>query len=282
MSTITINGSPINIYQYSDGSVSVTIPLELKNQNDLNIVANLTSPMLVLALYDILNYFDTFPANINLILNYLPNARQDRIQETDKGIKPDSFNTFVRHLSCYKEILKSVRIFDPHSILNISCLDVNDIPFEMVTIDKTIDYSLIDKPNCIIAPDKGAEIRASLVANILKVPYYIANKVRNPDTHEIQLEFNTDVNLENSSVLIVDDILDYGTSVHELTSILKQDFKVKYIHVHVTHAILPVNYRLSPPSRTSYALKYVDKFTCFNLFDIEGEIDKDIFSINMI
>ncbi len=66
-----------------------------------------------------------------------------------------------------------------------------------------------------------------------------------------------------------DDLVDYGTSIVELAKMLKNTYNAKEVNVFVSHAILPMNQRITPPSRLGAIFNngYIDNFYCYNLFD---------------
>lgn len=268
-SKITLNFDNIPIKIYSDGSVDTLIPA-YRHDNPY-IEAALVDASGIIALLQVLSTLKDELAEVNVALLYLPNARQEREQEVGDDIKPNTFKAFARALSTYKDTIKSLTLLDPHSSLNVSILEECGLTVKVLKlVDLIPDYENIDY---VIAPDKGAKVRAGEVATKLNVPLIIADKVRDPVTHEIKLTLDTDVSLEGKSVLALDDILDYGTSLYELSKALKQDYKVGHISAFVTHAILPNNLRLTPPSRSSYVLEYVDHLSCYNLFNTEGDIE---------
>ena len=283
-SKIELNGVVLPTSIYSDGSVDVTILNTALNGNSNPNYSLLTADLVdsagIIGLLQVLEYFKEKGLKVDLALSYLPNARQERTQELEDRVKPNTFKAFARCLSLYKEEILNLLVVDPHSTVNVEIL--SELGFKVRVHELADLCPPVTNMDYIIAPDEGATYRAKLLADKYNVPLLIANKERDPITKEIKLSFNTHIDLEGDHVLVVDDLIDYGTSIHELTKSLKQDYKVRHISVFVTHAILPENLRINPPSRTSFALQYVNLFYCHNLFDLEGSLDHELNETRLI
>ena len=283
-SKIELNGVVLPTSIYSDGSVDVTILNTALNGNSNPNYSLLTADLVdsagIIGLLQVLEYFKEKGLKVNLALSYLPNARQERTQELEDRVKPNTFKAFARCLSLYKEEILNLLVVDPHSTVNVEIL--SSLGFKVRVHELADLCPRVTNIDYIIAPDEGATYRAKLLADKYNVPLLVANKERDPITKEIKLSFNTHIDLEGDHVLVVDDLIDYGASIHELTKSLKQDYKVRHISVFITHAILPKNLRINPTSRTSFALQYVDLFYCHNLFDLEGNLDHELNETRLI
>ncbi len=66
-----------------------------------------------------------------------------------------------------------------------------------------------------------------------------------------------------------DDLVDYGTSIVELAKVLKNTYNAKEVNVFVSHAILPMNQRITHHSLLGAIFNngYIDNFYCYNLFN---------------
>lgn len=287
-SIIKLNGKQIDYKIYSDGSVGVTIPTDLLVIKDNILSCYLLDSQGIFAMFQILEYMLEEDKTLLLNLDYLPFARQDRFQIVDNTYIPNSFKSFVRTLSVYKDVIQNVALLDPHSDLNIKIFEHFGLKTFIIPQHSLLDTIVNSFPtniNYVIAPDKGARNKSKHIAEQLHVSLLTANKTRNPLSHEIELSFDTTVDLTNTTVLISDDIIDYGTSIHELTKKLKETYKGITILVFISHAILPLNTRLEIPSRFSYALQYVDMFNCYNLLPDNSEpsdVDIPINAFNIL
>lgn len=281
-SNIFVDNVKLDIFQYSDGSVEVKLPLDIKHKECVDIKAVITDVSGILLLTYVLEQLQCMGIKCKLDLPYLPNSRQERSQKTDTCYKPNSFLSFARILSNYKTIIECITIIDPHSEDNISLLELLGLHVNVISIKDIFPLDNFQDIDYIISPDEGARKRTSLIATLLNVPMIVASKERNPDNWEIELILNTEFDLKDKNVLVVDDIIDYGNSLHDLTKVLKETYKVKHISCFISHGILPSNLRLTIPSRTSFALKYVDYFECYNLFNLPGFIDDPFNYTNLL
>lgn len=173
---------------------------------------------------------------IDLLLPYLPYARQDR------SCKPgDAFS-----LEVFANILNSLKfnlitVVDPHNeevtrtlIKNLNIIEQKDLA-RNVSSRLCIDY--------IIAPDKGAIKKAKSFADIFNskksknADLLYATKKRDIDGRIVETTLETNEDLKNKNVLIVDDICDYGGTFKALANILREK-GVNKVYLFVTHGIL--------------------------------------------
>ncbi|MCL9663659.1 ribose-phosphate pyrophosphokinase [Curtobacterium albidum] len=140
------------------------------------------------------------------LVPYLPGARQDRGLPFGAKVYADVLNGFA---------IDQVIAFDPHSPVIVGLVErLTVVPSEQVVHDAVLagsDYS------GIIAPDKGAVTRASLVAEAAGLPLFRAEKHRNPDTGKLD-GFSCEPLPETGRLLVVDDICDGGGTFTGLAS----------------------------------------------------------------
>lgn len=142
-----------------------------------------------------------------LILPYVPGARADRGE-------PFGLEVYVNFLNGLK--IDHTIIFDPHSqttpfMMNadLSVLYPEDFFAQSFIKSKFSHYT------GIIAPDKGAVLRASGVARVLDIPVYTAEKTRDFNTGKLT-GFKLDGLPADGTYLIVDDICDRGGTFNGL------------------------------------------------------------------
>lgn len=263
-SNLFLNTERVPIKVYSDGSVDITVPSKaLQPDTKINCIElQAKCPAGPTALFLLLSHLNslvlTANQKIQVHLGYLPYGRQDRMTgKTD--MSPFSLKTFCTQLNAFNNISKVV-LFDPHSNVAESVLNA---PLEVITqlslledVDALFDF--MDCAHYVIAPDQGAFKKSKLIASRFELPLLVADKQRDPDTKELSLSFSVDTDLNNKVVVIADDIIDYGTSIRELTSLLKAKYPSITILVFASHGILPVNERLTVPSRFSFVTEFVD------------------------
>ncbi len=133
-----------------------------------------------------------------------PSSRTSPARGQDRGL-PFGAKVYADVLNGFH--IDQVIAFDPHSPVIVGLVDrLTVVPSEQVVHDAVLagsDYS------GIIAPDKGAVARASLVADTAGLPLFRAEKHRNPDTGKLD-GFSCEPLPETGRLLVVDDICDGG------------------------------------------------------------------------
>lgn len=183
----------------------------------------------------------------SVVIPYFPGARADR------GT-PFGLEVYVGFMA--QQWIDEVIVFDPHS-------EATDDTFRSYQLPVLRSYSASDlfslshvrsqlpEYTAIIAPDKGAVNRATSVADVLGVPVFEAEKVRDFETGKI-----SSVTLKNftgatdkDQFLVVDDICDGGgtfAALAEHSGIPKDQIDLYVSHgvfSGVSAQILPKHYR---------------------------------------
>lgn len=259
-STIIFNNDSVSFTTHSDGAVSLKVPV-VKGLLDPYIQANIKDSSGMLALMYLLDYLNThvdFQSHtFTLDLSYFPNARQDRVTGNEEVITPNTTKMFANFLNSCKRLVK-VYSSDVHSNVPLVLMDklVEQTHKECYML--TVPLEITDEVDYFISPDLGAYKKVKSIADNYELPYLVAHKERNPITHQIELSLNSIEDLAGKTVMICDDIVDYGNSVNELVKILHEKYKVGKVYVYATHGILPMNSRLEVPSRFSFITEGVD------------------------
>jgi ribose-phosphate pyrophosphokinase len=138
-----------------------------------------------------------------LIMPYVPGARADRGTPFGLSIYTDFINSMW---------IDQIIIFDPHSQKTPELLK----GFENLTVVYPEEFfeqgyvkSVVGEYDGVIAPDKGALLRAEGVAKALGIPVFTATKERDEETGKLS-NFKIEGLTENEFYLIVDDICDAG------------------------------------------------------------------------
>lgn len=169
--------------------------------------------------------------HITLYTPYLAYARSDREILPFEGI---SSNTVIE-------------IFERLGVNHLITLDVHNS--EIARFAKNMNFTNLYpvksvskyfreklgslKDITIVSPDKGAIERAKKLAKELKLPYANLDKVRDPISGDIEITTGG-MEIETSSVIIVDDIVATGTSLVQASSLLMV-MGVTKIHYFITH-----------------------------------------------
>lgn len=141
----------------------------------------------------------------NLVIPYLPGARQDRSNPTgDIMFTARSVSNMING-----QFFQNVIALDPHSPVMPSYIrHFREYPLERVV------QQIPNKYDGVIAPDKGARDRAQRVATALNVPLFYGGKTRDVATGKLTgftLEpLNYDNTRPKGHYLVADDICDGG------------------------------------------------------------------------
>ena len=174
--------------------------------------------------------------DITLSINYLPYARQDRKTSDDE---PFSLKTMCRLINSCN--FKVVVLNDPHS--DVATALINNVVVrsrvELFALN-SLGYLFKGGKGCnpiLISPDAGAIKKNNDVATYYGIEHVNATKVRNTKTGAITAtEVHTNINLEGSDLVIVDDICDGGRTFIELAKVLKT-YRPKSISLVITVGI---------------------------------------------
>jgi ribose-phosphate pyrophosphokinase len=155
---------------------------------------------------------------------FIPGGRQDR---------PNSEGDFLITLASVADLINQYRFervvtSDPHSEVTTDNID-------NLWINTEIDfYTLFNgKYAGVIAPDKGAEERATMVAHALDVPIYFAGKTRDVETGRLS-GFTFPEVPAGKRYLVVDDICDGGGTFIGLARAAPQNV---FLDLYVTHGL---------------------------------------------
>ena len=170
----------------------------------------------------------------NLIIPYLPYARQDKICAKGESL---SIKVFANLINSMK--FNQVTILDPHSTVSEALIDNCNSISSLLYIAKIIILLKAEKNiPMLISPDNGAYKKVFDIARAISSSSDIVkcDKVREPDTGTIlKTEVYCD-DLEGRDCLLIDDICDGGRTFIEIAKILKTRNPGR-IHLFVTHGI---------------------------------------------
>lgn len=174
-------------------------------------------------------------ARIDLVMPYLPYARQDRVCEQGEAL---SLKVFAQLINAQN--YNSVEVWDAHSDVGPALLDrCINIGQEKLVHNVTYMEQNLNRRCVVVAPDAGASKKASKVAKSMGLDMIQANKVRCTKTGDI---LRTDPGIKAGEVsstdtfLIVDDICDGGRTFIELAKALRERNAIR-IELFVTHGI---------------------------------------------
>lgn len=275
-SEILLCQEEVKISTHSDGAVSIKIPKlfapEWSNTNNWVIYANIKDPSGMLALIYLLDHLNT-NANFDgisfvLDLTYLPNARQDRVTGDNDFETPNTVKTFCNLLAGYKR-LTTVYASDVHS--NVPSVLLNNLAEQshLHSYIVAVPLEVTDTIDYFISPDLGAYKKVKSISQNYDTPYLVAQKERDPISHEIELSLTYDVDLTGKTVMICDDICDGGRTFLAVSKILKETYKAKTVYLYITHGIFPFGY--------DHLKQYIDKIYVNSCWLKKEEVENSTF-----
>lgn len=281
---ILIEDIPIKFKKFSDGTLDLTDVghfLEVIRRPSkplISIVANIKNSDDLISLILVKGFidkFNTLKKSTHLTLPYVPYMRSDRAmvqQNSIGGLK--TIAPLINNLN-----FDRVVVLDPHSDVTEALLNnVFIVEQHEAFMNFYQAHKQLNAYDYIVSPDAGALKKVAKCAKSFGKPHIEAFKVREINTNKI---LKTSVNatkeeLEGKSVLIIDDILEYGTTVRELAKALKEDYGVTNVGVYVSHGVCPLNLRINPQSRFNFILDFIDEIYCYNLWEIDGNNEHQV------
>lgn len=209
-------------YAYQALKETNTIIAHIRNSNDLIELAMAK---------DALERYDTNP--IQLVLSYVPYARQDRVCVPGESFSLQFFARFLNFLN-----FKKVIVCDPHSSVTPALINNIQVLSQFDIVNKWPDFiKRIMQGGKFVSPDAGANKKTSDLAGLFSHDEFIrADKLRNLATGEIKETVVYADDLKGQTIFIADDICDGGRTFIELAKVLKAKQAGKVV-LFVTHGI---------------------------------------------
>ncbi len=239
---LTLVEIPIN--KFPGGEVRVKVPSNLKNEEYVHIKAFITDSDGIMGLVMVTDALRNAGANkIRLTLPYVPYGRQDRVCSEGESFSLKMFANIINSLN-----FSSIILWDSHSdvtrklihnTIELNQVDLMSSHVKMVEYMKEAKYI----PTYLVAPDKGSMRKVERILLQYKelAGLIIGDKVRDMTTGKIIKYEMFDVpeksKLENSRVLIVDDLCDGGRTFIEIAKVIENHGKPKEMTLFVTHGI---------------------------------------------
>jgi len=167
---------------------------------------------------------------IVLYIPYMAYSRQDRAFIVGE---PVSVKALLQILSFMGgSSLVTIDIHKEKSLIYFRGKAYNVIPEESLSAKI---LSVVRDP-LVVAPDAGAQKRASSIARRLGAPLAVLSKKRDLKTGEVEVSAEG-IEVEGRSAVIVDDILSTGGTVAKAASLLRSS-GAKEVYVAVSHALM--------------------------------------------
>lgn len=168
---------------------------------------------------------------IHLEMPYIPNARQDRVKNTEDVFTLKYFAQVINWLG-----FETVTVLDPHSSVSEALIDRLVVKTPQNIVSKVIDILLQNDnaaPLVMFYPDEGAMKRYS---NMFAMPYAFGIKKRDWSSGAIKgldVSGMTD-KIAGNRILIVDDISSRGGTFYHSAKKLKE-LGAAEIYLYVSH-----------------------------------------------
>ena len=167
-----------------------------------------------------------------LNLPYVPNARMDRVKNSDEVFTLKAFADTINWLG-----FEGVTICNPHSTVSEALFDRVDVDFDCVAEDvqMALHFAATDRDVVLYFPDEGACKRYSDLLAPLGLPVAFGIKKRDWKTGKILgIDIAGYDDLKGKNILMVDDICAYGGTFYYSARRLKE-LGAKDISCYVTH-----------------------------------------------
>ena len=231
---IKLNGEEIKPTKFPDGTSQV-VDLNTKISSGITrIELDFENESEIIQLLQILNYCEVCHSlsrgkegNVDLYLPFMPYGRQD------KSLTSNYFGkvTFMRLLGKH-QCLNKITTLDEHS--NEYNLDIVENKQPIKEINNSL---LCCQPDLICYPDAGAQKRYKKLITLEDFSSCSFTKERDQKTGYIKrLYLNELVDIQNKTILIIDDICDGGMTF-KLTAERLKELGAKEVHLYVTHGI---------------------------------------------
>lgn len=229
---ILINGQEVTINKFPDETLRLNPNIEFIFNHTATICWHFESNEEMIAVMFLTNHVRRIGANkVNLIMPYIPNARQDRVKRKNDVFTLKYFAEFINNLNFDKVV-----VLDPHSSVSEALINNIKVESPKPYIEKVINEiknEINDEPLIAFYPDEGAMKR---YLNMLDMPYAFGIKKRNWETGKIE---GLDVAgakylIKDSNVIIVDDISSRGGTFYFSAKKLK-DLGAKNVYLYISH-----------------------------------------------
>lgn len=190
----------------------------------------------LLQLVEAIRSNEPFTIDLRLNMPYCAYSRQDRICNTGESFSLKVFADLIN--SCN---FSRVTTYDNHSDVATALINnCANIPLSTILLGRDERYCWelnINQYDFLVSPNAGANKKVFECSKYFNIPMIRADKIRNTSDGSIveTQVFATDKQLDNATVLIVDDICQGGRTFEELAKALKAIQPTVNIHLYVTH-----------------------------------------------
>lgn len=227
-----LSSGSYRVWQFPSGEIGVQLGNKVTLSPELTIKGSITSSYHLMELLQLVEAIRSCWRihTLHLVMPYCAYSRQDRRCNPGESFSLKVFANLIN--SCN---FASVTTCDNHSDVSTALIDncTNLSVFEILynRFNEICEYDYL------ISPDAGANKKVQYLAVNNHVPMIRADKIRDVESGEIVETkiFTTSDQLDNTTVLIVDDICQGGRTFEELAKAIKAISPTCTIHLYVTH-----------------------------------------------
>ncbi len=172
--------------------------------------------------------------NLNVVIPYLPYARQDKRFREGEVISNKTIGNLLHTIGA--DLLLTI---DAHQEESLKTFKMRSVSISAIPLlaEHLKDMMLSDP--CIIAPDKGAINHAETISSILKTNCTFFEKHRDRITGKVETR-KKELSFHGKDVVIIDDMISTGGTIANVSKIAK-DCGAEKIVAACTHALLVGN-----------------------------------------
>ena len=220
---------------FPDGESKITIN-QIPKKSIVLVVQSTYPPVdtNLLELLSIVSKVQKFSSKIFAIIPYMGYARQDREFLDGEIITIGVVGKLLKASG-----VKKVLTVDIHSKLALKELKISSENVSAMEVLVKHFKKMKMKDPLVVSPDLGGKERAEKFSNLLKTDFIVLKKHRDRRTGKVNI-LSEKVDVKNSDLILVDDMISTGGSIVKATKFLKRH-QCKRIFVACTHALLVNN-----------------------------------------
>ena len=232
-SELDVGTYPLEWRLFPDGESYIRYPIEIKGE-DVILVQSCPPPTdrHLMQLFLMAEGAKNVGAKrVSAVIPYLAYMRQDKIFRSGDVISIKTIAKLIELVGVEEIVTVDIHSNEAIAPFKIPVINITAMPSIAAHLR---DLSL--RNPLILAPDKGAKYRASIVAEILHTECDILDKFRDRVTGEVNIT-KKDLDLADRDVVIVDDIISTGGTISKAAE-LALNQKARKVYVACTHALL--------------------------------------------
>lgn len=272
-----------SVKKFKSGEIQVKLEGKyISIDDDLVIEGSILNSDHLMELCQLVDAFRHYSPDIKIILvmPYCAYSRQDRRCSKGEAFSLKVFTNILNSLN-----LNKIFTVDNHSdvstalINNTGNFKVNELlnPENKVLVGEyptnTADF--------LVSPDAGANKKVQAISSELKIPFIRADKVRSLEDNSVSntIVYATPEQLDNKTLLIVDDICDGGRTFIELTKAIKAIQPNCTVNLYITHGFFTygINHLYESGINTIYTTNSVSQYHNIPSSDKFKILDLDLF-----